>query len=130
MRNEQTAPRPNGWRARLAPQEHFQRYGRRVCCILCFQWQRTDPRKHAAKWRLREMPCDTQGCDGRLRTVEWWDRFHRVATYNPESGMAGLRQAEGAEETGAAEQAGLVRLDVDMLRLLNDMKADTPKARR
>jgi hypothetical protein len=74
------------------------------------------------------MACDTAGCDGRLRTVEWWDRLGRVAAYNPVTGMAGLRSdPKGSKEPSATEHARLVRLDVDMLALLHDYEADRTK---
>ena len=28
-----------------------------------------------AGWRLREMPCKTEKCLGRLRTLSWWEKY-------------------------------------------------------
>jgi hypothetical protein len=61
------------WRSRLAPQEHFARYGRKVKCDGCGQLQWTDASNHRAGIRIREMPCiKVRGCAGRLRTLRWW----------------------------------------------------------
>jgi len=122
MGNQQSDQRPKGWRARLSPQRHFQRYGRRVRCMRCRTWQRTDPAKHAAKWRLREMACDVEGCDGRLRSVEWWDRMAMVE--------ARSLQPEGAEEPRASEHSRLIRLSVHVASLLDDAEAGRPKRLR
>lgn len=130
MGNQQIEQRPKGWRARLSPQRHFQRYGRRVRCMVCKTWQRTDPAKHAAGWRLREMACDVGGCDGRLRSVEWWDRME--GGFSERGVVAGLdcHEAKRTEEPRASQHSRLIRLGVDMAALLDDTESGIAKRLR
>jgi len=98
--------------------------------MLCRTWQRTDPAKHALGWRLREMACDTAGCDGRLRSVDWWDRLEGGFT---EMGVvAGLdcHEPQSPEETGSAQHPGLVRLGVDVAALLDHTESGRTKRLR
>ncbi len=111
----------NGWRGRLAPQVYFCKVGRRVRCTVCRTWQRTDPAKHATGWRLREMDCSTEACQGRLRSMSWWLRLDAALD---------AAQAKASEDPSGAQGARPERLDVNVPRGLNCSESGRGKGRR
>lgn len=97
----------SGWRGRTGPQELFAKVGRRVRCRTCGTWQRTDPAKHRAGFRLREMDCVKLGCTGRLMSQYWW---RKIAAGIRESER--LAEAQSREDSRLTQDTGFERLGV------------------